>query len=232
MKRYLPFVIIVVVAAGAITCGRLIYSAKRAELTRVLADDKEEHAASATGKSAHIRGDENASVTLEEFGDFQCPPCATVAANLSRIEHDYGRKLRVIFRQFPLPMHVHAQEAACAAEAAGLQGRFWDMHDLLYRNQNTWTSAAKVDDLFKQYAVSLGLDIERFVRDCASEEVKERVAADHADGEARGVTATPSLFINRHNLPPASLNEAALRSALDAAIEGKPLPSPTATPAK
>ncbi len=232
MKRYLPFILIVFVAAAALTSGFLVYRAKRAELTRVLADDKSEDKASTTRESSHMRGDGSARVTLEEFGDFQCPPCATVAATLLRIEHDYGGKLRVIFREFPLPMHVHAQEAACAAEAAGLQGRFWEMHDLLYRNQSTWTAAAKIEDIFKKYAFTLGLDVDRFLRDSASEQVRERVATDHAQGEARGVTATPTLFINGHNIPPASLNEAGLRGAIDAALEGKPISPPTATPTK
>lgn len=232
MKRYLPFLLIVIVAAAALTSGFLIYRAKRAELTRVLADDKDEDKVSRTRESSHVRGEGRASVTLEEFGDYQCPPCATVAATLSRIEHDYAGKLRVIFREFPLPMHVHAQAAACAAEAAGLQGRFWEMHDLLYRNQAAWTAAAKIEDIFKGYALTLGIDVDRFLRDCASEQVRERVATDHAQGEARGVTATPTLFINGHNLPPASLNEAALRGAIDAAIEGKNISTPTPSPTK
>ncbi len=112
MKRYLPFILIVFVAAAALSSGFLIYRAKRAELTHVLADDKDEDKTAATQESTHMRGVGRASVTLEEFGDFQCPPCATLAATLTRIEHDYGDKLRVIFREFPLPMHVHAQEAA------------------------------------------------------------------------------------------------------------------------
>lgn len=232
MKRYLPFILIVFVAAAALSSGFLIYRAKRAELTHVLADDKDEDKTAATQESTHMRGVGRASVTLEEFGDFQCPPCATLAATLTRIEHDYGDELRVIFREFPLPMHVHAQEAACAAEAAALQGRFWEMHDLLYRNQTTWSAAAKVENIFKEYALTLGLDGDRFLRDYAGEQVRERVAADHAHGEARGVTATPSLFINGHNIPAASASEAGLRGALDAAIQGKNLSTPTATPTK
>jgi protein-disulfide isomerase len=232
MKRYLPFILIVVVGAAALTGGFLIYRAKRAELTHVLAEDKDEVETSANRESAHMRGDEKASVTVEEFGDFQCPPCATLAAILFRIEHDYGSKLRVIFREFPLPMHVHAQEAAWAAEAAGLQGRFWEMHDLLYRNQSAWTVAPRIQDTFKEYALTLGLDVERFVRDYSSDQVKERVTADHAQGEARGVTATPSLFINGHNIPPASANELGLRAALDAAIQGRNASTPTAAPIK
>ena len=232
MKRYLPFLLIIVVGAASVAGGFWIYRAKRAELTRVLADDKHEDADSPELESAHLRGDKHAPVTLEEFGDFQCPPCATLAATLLRVEHDYGKKLRVIFRQFPLPMHVHAQEAACAAEAAGLQGRFWEMHDLLYRNQNSWAGAAKVADTFKEYASGLGLDIEQFARDYASPQVLERVTADHALGEKRGVTATPSLFLNGHNLPPASAAENALRSAIDAALQSLNTSSPAPTPTK
>ena len=230
MKRYLPFVIIVLAAIATVTAGTLLYRAKLAELVPVAVDAS---AASAkSGAKPHVRGDAKAAVTLEEFGDFQCPPCGTLASVLTKIEHDYGSKLRVIFRQFPLAMHNHAAHAAGAAEAAGMQGKFWEMHDLLYRKQVAWSKESDVAPLFTEYAQALGLDLERFREDVASPELRERIEADRERGKSLGVTSTPTIFVNNNQLPPASLNEAGLRAAIDAALRGEkpPTPAPTATP--
>ncbi len=114
-------------------------------------------------------------------------------------------------------MHAHALEAALAAEAAGLQGRFWEMHDLLYKNQAVWSKALDVRAFFKMYARSLGLDVERFAKDSASDEVKARVVSDGEHGVSRGVKNTPTLFINdrevRNSFSPERLHE-----AIDAAL--------------
>ncbi|PYL45886.1 MAG: hypothetical protein DMF40_14330, partial [Verrucomicrobia bacterium] len=110
--------------------GMMLYQAKRPvalSIPREKAAEKEKQ------DLMHARGPAQAPVTLEEFGDFQCPPCGMISGPLLGIEKDYGPKLRVIFRNFPFPNHQHALEAAYAAEAAGLQGRYWDMHDLLYK---------------------------------------------------------------------------------------------------
>lgn len=232
MKRLLPFAIILLVGAGAVTSGALLYRAKRAELETTIADAP---GVTAGAKPPHIRGNVKAPVTIEEFGDFQCPPCATVAISLSHVEHDYGDKLRVIFRQFPLPMHAHAREAARAAEAADRQGKFWEMHDLLFKNQLAWSMADNVTETFSEYARSLGLELDRFQRDCTNEALEERINADHERGESRGVKSTPALFINGHNVPPASTSEVGLRVIIEAALRGAPLPSepapsPTPTP--
>jgi protein-disulfide isomerase len=172
-----------------------------------------------TEEQLHIRGDPAAPVTLEEFGDFQCPTCGTVSRVIARLEHDYGRRLRVIFRHYPLSMHAHATEAALAAEAAGLQGHFWEMHDLLYKNQDLWSNAPEVRTLFAGFARSLGLDEERFVRDSNSDEVRSRVFWEGQQGTSRGVNVTPTLFINgrRLELP---FTEEHLRSEIDAALGG------------
>ncbi len=227
MKRFLPFAIILVVAAAAVTGGTRLYRAKRAELETTIADAP---GVTAGAKPPHIRGEVKAPVTIEEFGDFQCPPCATLAISLSHLEHDYGDKLRVIFRQFPLAMHAHAREAARAAEAANRQGKFWEMHDLLFRNQVAWSTAANVTETFNEYARGLGLELDRFQRDCASEELEERINADHERGESRGVKQTPTIFLNGHNIPPASMSEVGLRALIEAALKGGPLPTPTPSP--
>src|SRR5713226_9977643 len=128
MKRYLPFVIVSAVALITLAGGTMLYRTKGLPLLTISKD----HVAPGTdgAGSIHIRGQPDAPVTLEEFGDFQCPPCGKLSGPINQLQKKHN--LRVIYREFPLPVHAHAKEAAFAAEAAGRQGRFWQMHDLLF----------------------------------------------------------------------------------------------------
>lgn len=216
IKSLLPFVIIGVVAALAITIGAMLYRAKR---TAAVTTSKEQAAAAQAADPVHARGSADAPVTLEEFGDFQCPPCGRLAGPLQEIEKDYGPRLRVIFRNFPFAIHEHAREAAYAAEAAGLQGQFWEMHDLLYREQAVWAKEKDVQPLFESYAGMIGLNLEQFKKDVGSEQVKVKVESDRKRGEELGVKNTPTIFINNQSVPPTSLNPTALRAAIDAAVK-------------
>ncbi|MGI8820016.1 MAG: DsbA family protein [Chthoniobacterales bacterium] len=230
MKRSLPLIIIALVALAALSGGFLFYRAKLAQLNSASAGP-------ATGddslaKAEHVRGSATAPVTLEEFGDFQCPPCATLATSLEKIEQDYGAKVRVVFHHFPLEVHQHATLAARTAEAAGLQGHFWPMHDLLFHNRDTWSAMADVMAEFKTYATSLGLNVDRLRSDIDSPAVRERVEKDQDLGKSRNVSATPTVFINGTLLPLGSFSDPGLRAAIDAALKGEPLanavtPSPT-----
>jgi len=200
----------------------MLYRAKRLPVLTITKN----HVASGMddAKSIHILGNPDAPVTLEEFGDFQCPPCGTLSGPINQLEQDYRPRLRIIFRHFPLTMHRHAREAALASEAAGRQGRFWQMHDVLYREQAVWSEAADVRPLFDTYAGMLGLKIDRFKKDMESEEVNRRVTADQLRGTALRVTITPTLFVNNRALPNASLSPAALRAAVEAAMNIKSPP--------
>jgi protein-disulfide isomerase len=218
LNRFLPFVIIALVGLAAFGGGIVIYRVKEPQTAL---SPKEAVAPTGRGEEIHVRGAANAPVTLEEYGDFQCPPCGRLAEPLQQIEKDYGSRLRVIFRNFPFTIHEHAHEAAYAAEAAGLQGRFWEMHDLLYREQATWAKSKEVQTLFEAYAGMIHLDVERFQKDMASERVKEKVESDRKRGEALGVKNTPTIFINNESVPPTSLNPTALRAAIDAAVREK-----------
>jgi protein-disulfide isomerase len=219
MKRYLPFIIVVTVALLAVGSGAMLYRAKRpATLTM--------SGRGAVGNEPkHVRGNPKASVTLEEFGDFQCPPCSRIAPEIKKLEEDYQSQLRVVFRHLPLAVHVHAQEAACAAEAAGMQDRFWEMHDLLYKEQAVWSKSEDSRALFQAYAGMIGLDLGRFKKDMDSEEVKERVAADQRQAASLGVTNTPTFFLNNRAVDPASINPEKLRSLVDVELKGKKNPS-------
>jgi protein-disulfide isomerase len=214
VKRYLPFAIVIAVALVTLATGTMLYRAKRLPILTI----PKKQGASEKEDLGHVRGDPNAPVTLEEFGDFQCPPCGKLAGPIDQLERDYHSRLRVIFHNYPLPIHQHAREAAFAAEAAGMQDRFWEMHDLLYREQSVWSKTPDVRPLFNAYAGILGLNVDRFKQDMESEEVKARVALDQKRAAALGVTTTPTIFINNHAVAPTALNQNDLRSAIDDVI--------------
>jgi protein-disulfide isomerase len=219
MKRYLPFLIVALVALATIGSGAMLYLAKRPHVSSI-PEDKTLSAQSGA-ESPHIRGNPDAPVTLEEYGDFQCPPCGMFAAFAGQLEKEYESRLRVIFRNFPLAMHEHAREASLAAEAAGLQGRFWEMHDLLYREQDNWSKAPNVRELFESYAGTLGLDLDKFKKDMDGEQAKARVDADRQRGESLGINITPTLFINNQPLEPKDKNPEGIRAEINAALEKK-----------
>jgi protein-disulfide isomerase len=218
MKRYLPFIIVAVVALATIGSGAMLYHAKRPHLLSIPEDKV---VGKSKTESAHIRGNPDAPVTLEEYGDFQCPPCGMFAAFVGQLEKEYDSRLRVVFRNFPLGMHEHAREAALAAEAAGLQGRFWEMHDVLYREQETWSKAPNARELFESYAGTIGLDLDKFKKDVDGEKTKERVDADRQRGESLGVQTTPTLFINSQPVDQKDKNPEGIRAEINAALAKK-----------
>jgi protein-disulfide isomerase len=170
----------------------------------------------------HVRGDSNAPVALEEFGDFECLPCSIIWPVLEKLENDYGNRLVVVFREHPLKMHRFALDAARAAEAAGLQGKFWEMHDTLYRNRASWVPADYVGPYLNNYATELGLDLDRFKADMDGEQVAKRIAADQDRGESLSVDRTPVIFINGEHIPPTARDEKSLRATIDKALASRP----------
>jgi protein-disulfide isomerase len=151
-----------------------------------------------------------------------------VALLLPKLEADYGSKLRIVFRHFPLDGHKHAREAAHFAEAAGLQGKFWELHEMIYKHRENWTNLDDVTPIFSGYAAQLGLDVARLRKDVQSDAVRDRVTRDQQLGTSRGVSATPTIFLNGKQVPPASLSEGGLRQAIDAALKevAKPASAP------
>ena len=220
MKRRLPFLIVAAVALATIGSGAMLYRANRPQQLQSISGDK-----ALSGKSGseplHIRGNPEAPVTLEEFGDFQCPPCGSFAAFLHELMKDYDSRVRIVFRNFPLALHEHAREAALAAEAAGMQGRFWEMHDVLYREQAAWSKAPNTRELFESYAATIGLNLDQFRKDMDGERAKTRVNSDHARGESLGVKVTPTLFINDRPVDQKDKNPEGVRAAINAVLEEK-----------
>ena len=162
----------------------------------------------------HVLGPASAEVTLVEYGDFECPYTRRARPVVRRIGQDFADRLLFVFRNFPLTrIHPHAQAAAEAAEAAVSQGRYWEMHDLLFDNQRHLE-----DEDLRRYAEQLGLDPERFDRDLAEHVHAHRVREDLRGGLESGVRGTPTFFVNglRHDGP----NDlAALRAAVEDALE-------------
>jgi protein-disulfide isomerase len=151
------------------------------------------------GERDHVQGPSDAPVTLVEYGDYECPYCGRAHPIVKEIQRALGERLRFVFRNFPLTqLHPHAQQAAEAAEAAGAQGRFWEMHDLLFERQRRLDHRHLLE-----YARELDLDTERFERDLAGHTQAARLREDFLSGVRSGVNGTPTFFINdsRHNQP-------------------------------
>jgi protein-disulfide isomerase len=143
-------------------------------------------------RNDHIQGSLNRKTTLVEYGDFECPYCGRAYPIVKEIQKIKGNDLGFVFREFPLSQsHLHAEHVAYAAEAAGKQGKFWEMHDMLFEHQDFLE-----DEDLVSYAQDLKLNIEQFKNDMASEGIKNKVKKDFMDGVRSGVNGTPTFFIN------------------------------------
>ncbi len=150
------------------------------------------HLIPAVNSNDHIMGDHKAAVELLEYGDYQCPYCGQAYPIIKAVQKKLKAGLRFVFRNFPLSeVHPYAFNAAVAAEAAALQGKFWEMHDVIYEHQSRLTPEA----LFA-YAKKIGLELDRFSEDIQKESLSERVESDFESGVRSGVNGTPGLFIN------------------------------------
>lgn len=225
VKKYLPFIIIGAVLALVIVVAAVVFRQPPANTTAQTSNTKGsiKREPLPGAQPPHVRGQEGAPVTLEEFADFQCGQCANFHHVLKRIESSYGSRVRVIFRNLPLQtIHKNAFSAARAAEAAAVQGRFWQMHDMLYEKQEEWNKSAEPRVQFTEYAKGLGLDLDRFRSDMDSERVVARIRDDFDRAQSLRLTGTPTVFLNGTELPPErSLTEEKLRIEIDNALAGK-----------
>ncbi len=146
---------------------------------------------------SHKTGSASAEITLVEFGDFQCPACKAAHPTVKKLKDDYGDRMQFVYRNYPLSsIHPNAFDAALAAEAAGEQGKFFEMHDMLFANQAEWSDKKNAKDIFVSYAEKLQLNVEKFNADAKNKSLSERINSDIADGNAAGVRSTPTFFIN------------------------------------
>jgi protein-disulfide isomerase len=160
----------------------------------------------------------SAKVTLVEFGDYECPACGDYEPFVKQLLTDFAGKMNFVFRNYPLSQHSNAQISSDAAEAAGLQGKFWQMHDKLYENQNDWSNSSDPTSIFVGYAQSLGLDVNKFESDIASAAVKNKVQSDTNDGNTVGLTETPTFYLNGVKIKNLTGNYTDLRNLVSAQL--------------
>lgn len=192
----------------------------------------------------NMLGSATATVTIEEFADFQCGACAQVHPVMKELQSIYGSRIRFIFRNYPLQIagHDKAYDAAVATEAVRMQdpNKFWVMQDNLFVNQTVWSPNPNYRELWAEYVQKIGLDVERFKNDMAGPNAKARVDADLQRGRSLNVDSTPTLLVNGKNIPMESINISNLRQVVDQEIQNamgtssapaKPAAAPANAPA-
>lgn len=144
-----------------------------------------------------VKGNPTSTVVIQEYSDFQCPACASFTPVLKEIMDTYGDKVRFEYHHFPLiSIHKNAEAAARAAEAAGVQGKFWEMHDVLFARQQEWAASLSPRNSFIAYAEELGLDVATFERHLNVTAIKEAVQEDMREGRTLAITGTPTFYLN------------------------------------
>ena len=192
----------------------------------VLSKPKEEKTEKVTGNAQdlqaddHVRGSRKSKVVLIEVGDFQCPSCASYYPTVKQLEEKYSDKVTFVFRHYPIiGIHPNAFAAARAAEAAGKQGKFFEMHDKLYETQSLWgLVSTNQQGLFEGYAKELNLNIDQFKTDYASEAVASRINRDVASAQQLGITGTPSFMLNGKKITTPANSIDAFSTVLDDAL--------------
>lgn len=155
----------------------------------------------------HTKGSDSNKILLIEYGDYQCPSCESAHPHVNTLMEEYGDDVTLVFRNFPLTaIHPNARAAAAVAEAAGLQGKFWEMHDKLYETQGDWSNldATQRTSVFGSYARALNLDMDKFNADIAEKPTNQKINFDLALGKQSGVSATPTFFLNGEQLDDAT----------------------------
>ena len=202
-KNLLPLVIILGVLVAAIVAGVILVGRNRTDgggnyVGSGGQQPQGEEQGPVTVPSPIAKGPEGALVLIEEFGDYQCPVCGIMNPIIERIAADYGNRVRLVFRHYPLfKIHPNANVASRAAIAAGLQGRFWEMHDKLYANQAEWSVLSDPRPKFTEYAQQLGLDVGRFRTDLESRGVGMRIYEDQKRGDSFRINGTPTIILHR-----------------------------------
>ena len=169
-------------------------------------------------RPANAVGPANAPVTIEFFSDMQCPQCARYEPMVKSVRGEFGDKVRMVIRNFPINAHEHAALAAYAAEAAANQKKFWEMAEALYKTQWMWAKAPAPRTIIMDQAKQLGLDTDRFQKDMDGSEVRERIGTDLQRAKSLGVKLAPSVVINGYNVPNTEFNENGLRAAIKNAL--------------
>jgi protein-disulfide isomerase len=207
MTKPLALIVVAVLVAG----GAALYMSKQSnQVSETSASTASTAPVSAPTGGGRMRGPQNAPVTLTEFGDYQCPSCGYYAPVVLEVMHRFPTQVKLEFHHYPLVgIHQWAMAAATAAEAAADQGKFWEMHDLLYQNQDKWSKSQNAEVEFVAYAGQLGLNMNQFMQSMHSPEVQQRVLQDVVRARDANINETPTFFINGQKMAsrPASADE-------------------------
>jgi protein-disulfide isomerase len=192
---------IIFASACVILLVGLVYvsSKDKVDVSKVDANKIQTADAQSGNIADHVFGKKDSKVVFVEYGDFQCPGCGSAYPTIKDVTEKYQGQVAFIFRNFPLTsLHPNAKAAAAAAEAAGLQNKYWEMHNALYANQSSWESLSSSErtDFFASYAKNFGLNVNKFKEDMASTKVNQKINYDIAIGKKVGVDATPTLYLN------------------------------------
>lgn len=217
---------IIFTAVCVLLLGGLVYLSSQNRVDIDLANVESTNIQPARDQSGnigdHVWGNAESKVVLIEYGDYQCPGCASAYGTIKQATANYEDDMAFVFRNFPLTsIHPNARAAAAAAEAAGLQGKYWEMHDKLYPAQNDWSmlDTTQRTTVFEGYANEIGLDLEKFRTDMTSRNVSQKINFDLALGKEHGVSSTPTIFLNGERLEQSIVNnpselEKAIKDAL------------------
>ncbi len=224
-KRFIAILLTVVVIIG----GVFIISNHKDKT------DSSNGQSSKSSTSSHTEGAGTAGVELVEYGDFQCPVCGQYYPIVEAVKEKYGDQIKFTYRNFPLDsIHVNARAAARAAEAAGVQGKFFEMYRKLYETQTSWSSLSSPISVFEGYATQIGLNLDKFKTDFMSSAVNDTINADIKEGIAKyKIEGTPTFIINGKKMDNANLGSVeAFEKQIDQAIaSASPAAEVTATPA-
>ncbi|HEX2491478.1 MAG TPA: thioredoxin domain-containing protein [Blastocatellia bacterium] len=211
MKRYLPFVIIAAVLVAAVGGGFMMFRSAQPQSPTTPTP--------AGGSVATSKG----VVTIDEYGDYQCPPCGALHPIIKTLKGEYGDRIQFAFHHFPLTqLHSHALEASYAAAAAGLQGKFWEMHNLLYEKQSEWSEVGDFRPIVLEFARKIGLDLPRFTRDIDGLQVVTIISEDMQRGALLGVNGTPTVFINSQLIHSDNFTTEGLRKEINRRLSVNP----------
>lgn len=206
------WIVLIVIALGF--AGLFVFGGNKSSSTK---------SSSTSQATNHVIGLGKTGVTLVEYGDYECPYCQAYYSVVKQVQQEYNDKIFFQFRNFPLVnVHVNAFSAARAAEAAGLQGKFWEMHDALYSSNNwsTWSTATDPTTYYTQYAQQIGLNMSQYQTDFASTKVNDLINADMAAGNKLNISGTPTYFLDGKQVQIAG-NVAAFEKVINEAIASK-----------
>jgi protein-disulfide isomerase len=245
MKRYLPFLIILLVLVAGLGVAATLWkrstpansngaapfaangpgpgsNSSTTDVTNPPAGATNPNPTDPAAGSTKPNVKVSSPVVLEEYGDYQCPPCGQLYPELKQIEKEYGNQVQIVFHHFPLmKIHKNALGAAHAAEAARKQNKFWEMHDLLYRNQKEWSELADPRPVFVSYAKQLSLNLDMFNGDLESNQIDQKIVADIQRGSAQGVTGTPTVFLDSNLVNYQATNLDGLRKGINILLQRK-----------